>query len=475
MILVELNDSITMFFAVIIPVIVIALTVVLFFVNIKEHKKQAEEKDNFIEGALSKTELFSSVGTYISRSPDVEFSLLYVDLDKFGNVFETLGKRNCNIIVKDLCKKIMNNLPNRVEFSRTSDDEFVIFLKGDYSKNEVTTIAKNIIKLVNEPIKLFGDETVTLTCSVGIAFYPLHGSTVKQLKESLNIAMYLCKREGGNKFKIYSHDNSDVESENLKYYEQIKDGIKNNEFSLYFQPMVDYKEKKIFGIEGLLRWNHPELGILSPYKFINIMEQSGDIYWVGLWGLETLIKQYLELVKIASHEEFVMSLNLSPKQLSDPTLPTEFSKILKKYNIRRSCIVLEIEEFALYEKHDIIKNNIKALINLGFIIAVDGFGLDYEAIKHLESMDINIVKLDKQYLDTETDEFLKQRFINLLVEYSQRTNKIIVGEGIETEDDLNQACKFGLTKFQGYYFGKPMDSKQIVQFLIDYDNKNLNR
>ena len=193
--------------------------------------------------------------------------------------------------------------------------------------------------------------------------------------------------------------------------------------------MIDGSKEDIYAIEGLLRWNHPELGVLSPHKFITIMEQTGDINWVGLWGLETLIKEWFRLKK-KYNREFKMSLNLSPKQLTSKTLAMDFQKLVKKYHISPKLVILEIEEFAIFDRQEQIKENLAQLKELGFDIAVDGFGLDYKALKQLEQSAINVLKLDREYLSGSIDASLKEKFIEILVDFSRTHNLTLVCKGV---------------------------------------------
>ena len=290
--------------------------------------------------------------------------------------------------------------------------------------------------------------------------------------ESLDIAIYTCKREGGNQCRVYAPESATEESTNLEYYKEIKQGIKNKEFTLYYQPQVDCVNKKLFGFEGLLRWNHPKHGVLSPFKFITILEQSGDIKWVGEWGLESLIRTLQEVQKAFPGENQVFSMNLSPKQLLSPSLAIEFQKIVRKYKINPASISLEIEEFAIFDKHDVIKKNLKDLKAVGFKISVDGFGLDFNGIKKLEELQIDIVKLDKQYMDPDTDMELKQRFISLLIEFAAKNNITIVAEGIEDLEDLSYARKLGINVIQGYNFSKPMAAEEVIKYVRNQEFLN---
>ena len=442
----------------------IALAFFIFRSIKKEKKKFQEEAINYIDGLIQKNELIADVTTYISRSSAAEFSLIYIDLDKFSNIIDAFGKDEANNILSKVAYILVDNLPPRVELTRLQDDKFVAFARGEYRKDEVEEIALKLLEAISKPIKFFGDNEITITASIGIALYPSHGLTYKDLINDAEIAVYLCKREGGNAYKFYSLENMS-ESANLAYYQQIKKGIKNKEFTLYYQPMIDTNKKDIYAIEGLLRWNHPEYGVLSPFKFINIMEQTGDINWVGEWGLETLAKEQAYLTRRYPNKTILMSMNLSPKQLASSTIVENFTTIARKVKVNPKNIILEIEEFTLFEKHEAIKQNVANLSKAGFNIAVDGFSLDYSTLSKLASMPIDVVKVGNDFLDSENETFLKEKFVNMLVDYTMQENKTIVSEGIENNDMMSKAKDMNLGIQQGYYFAKPMDADDLDDYL----------
>lgn len=464
----KINKSLSIFLTFVVVIATIGLIYLLYRVVKKEIKRYQEEVANYIDGVESKREITADVNAYISRSVSAEFTLLNVDIDKFSNVVENFGEEEAERIIKGLASKLLEVIPSRVMMGRVKEDQFVIFARGEYSREEMVRLAKKILTTVSAPNKVYDESSLQLTCSIGICYYPQHGRTFKELLESLEIATFICKRNGGNQYRIYTREESKDEGANMEYYYQIKNGIKNKEFTIYYQPMVDVKTKDIYAFEGLLRWNHPELGVLSPHKFINIMEQTGDINWVGLWGLETVIKQHTELRR-KYNKDYYMSLNLSPKQLANPTLPQDFQKLIKKYRVSAKFFILEIEEFAIFEKLDQVKTNLTQLSELGFQIAVDGFGLDYKALKKLEENSVDVIKLDREFLNNDEDQYLKEKFVGILVDFVKNRDNAIICEGVENYDYLDRAQKMGLNIFQGYYFAKPMSEEDVFDYVASKD------
>lgn len=435
---------------------------------LKERMNYKEEMANFIEGVLSKSEITSSINSYISKiTRDSIFGIICFDIDKFSEVVSAFGETEAKRIIDQIAKKILKVCPRTVTVGRNGLDTFIVYLKADATQSEVIKLANLIKSTLNEPISVYGDTTYIPSVTIAVAFYPNHGSTSKQLINSLRLALYIGKRDGGNKVVIYSEEMGQKETANLEYYTQVKEAIKNQEFVLYYQPIVDITNTKVYGMEGLLRWNHPELGVLSPFKFINILEQTGDINWVGIWGVETLIKKYFELKKDFPFMELQLSMNLSPKQLNDPKLAVEFQKLIKDYRINPKCITLEIVEFAIFEKLDVVRTNIQSLKELGFKIAVDGFALDQSTISRLENTPIDIIKLDREFYASDEDSIIKERFASLLIEFAKEKNITIISEGVEDFEMLEFAKRHGIELVQGYYFSKPVTSDEIIEYIRD--------
>ena len=462
--LATINKSLAVFLTIVVVLVTLGIIYVLYRVVRREVKRYKEEVANYIDGIETKREITADVNAYISRSVSAEFTLLSIDMDHFSSVVENFGAEEAERIIKGIAAKILETVPTRVLVGRIKLDGFVVFAKGDYSREECVRMAKKILQVIAEPIKIYDESSLQLTCSIGICYYPTHGRNFKELLESLQIATFICKRSGGNQYRIYSREEKQDEGANMEYYYQIKNGIENKEFTIFYQPVIDKNSKDIYAFEGLLRWNHPDLGLLSPHKFINIMEQTGDINWVGLWGLETIVREQFELRK-KYNREFLMSINLSPKQLSNPTLPQDFQKIIKKYRASAKNFILEIEEYTIFEKLDQVKANLTFLREMGFQIAVDGFGLDYKGLKKLEDNQVDVIKLDREFLDEEADQYLKDKFVSILVDFVKNQQRTLICEGVENYDYLERAMNMGIEKFQGYHFAKPLSFEELVQYI----------
>lgn len=467
------SDGALIFVAVLAIIATIVLAIFVFYRFRKDYRNYREEMTLLIDGALSKNEIIFSITSYISKIPkDMSFSVMLLSFDKFEEVVNIFGEKEAQKILERFVSNIDKALPQKAQIGRYSKDEFLVVVRSDYSRVETMRLAERMKEAASLPIKVMGGTETNHHVSIGIAYYPYHGRNFKQLLNSLNLALYIAKREGGDSIILYSDEMNVQESENVRFYGEIKEAIENKQFMLYYQPIVDIATQHVYGAEALLRWQHPEYGVLSPNKFIHIIEQSGDINWVGNWGIERLIQEYLQLKKMFPGKHFQLSMNLSPKQLANENLIMNFQNLVKKYRVLARNLTLEIIEFAIFEKHDVVKDNLNKLKELGFQIAVDGFAMDHTILEKMGSLPIDIIKLDRDFLqEDEETSFLKTRYAEMLIEFAEKNNKKIICEGIENIDMLKKAGEYHINLLQGYYLSKPISEEDFHQYL--YNEKDI--
>ncbi len=461
----QVSDQATIILSIIAILVMLGAIFFLARSYFKERARIQEEKAFLIEGVLTRAEMTSIITSHIARmGKDGQFSLIYLDLDKFSDFINAFGATEAEKILEKIVKNIELALPKGVKLSRLQNDEFLIFLSMDYDRTEAVDLANKIKISMARPIKLFGDTTISATASIAVAFYPIHGATLKDLFNSLKLATYLIKKNGGNNIRVYSDEMNTEGGEHVEYYYQIKHAIQHKEFQLFYHPIINVKTNDIYGVESLIRWNHPEHGLLSPFKFLGIMEQSGDINWIGLWGLETVIKTFQELKQEFPKKDIKFSLNLSPKQLMNESLPMDFQKLLKKYRMNAENIVLEVIEFAVFDKPMQIHKTLADLKKMGFQIAIDGFGLDFSTLSRAQALDIDIIKLDNEFLKEE-ESYMKAKFAQLLVDFAQKNNYTVICEAIENKPMLDEAKKYNIHIMQGFYFTKPLSAEALRGYI----------
>lgn len=451
---------------IVLTLIVLVIITVLSYFLVKAIKKniliEKEQKATKIDGVITRTEMNSLISTYINRTNgESPFSLIYIDLDKFEDFSIAFGQKETKNIIRQVAQKIKKFLPKNTYIARYKGDDFLIFLPSTYNRADCLVIAEDILEDFQEKFSIYDDVEIDLTASIAIAQYPNHGSNINNLIQALQLTIHRIKKDGGNDVKVY-YQSLTNEEEEMNYYYQIKKAIREKEFMLYYQPIINTTDNSIYAYEALLRWDHPELGVLAPNKFINIMEQTGDIHWVGQWGFEVLVKKYLEL-KLNNENTPLLSINLSPRQLMNEKISEDFYKILKRYKVDASNFILEIGDFMMFEKQPIVLENLVKLKKLNFKLAIDGFGIDIASFDKLEEFKIDIVKIDYKFI--EEDSFAVNKYMEVFGEYINKTNKKIICQGIEEEKSENRAKSFKIDIMQGFFYSKPLNTKKIDSFV----------
>jgi diguanylate cyclase (GGDEF)-like protein len=453
---------IMVFFGVLI--LTVLLTIGLIVLVRRDRRVYKEEQSIILEGLLTKTALVSSINSYLAKiTPEVSFSLLYVDIDNYADITNAFGNKDAARALEKVAYHMSQSLPKRVQMANYKATQFLIFMRSDYDRFQCLELAKKLLDVIKKPVRIYHDTTVQFTGCIGVCYYPAHGKKFNQLMNSLQLALQSAKKAGRYSFAVYSASMTDGRGGDVEYHYDLKKAMENKEFVLYYQPIINVETNKFFGVEALVRWNHPKHGVLTPVQFINTMEQTGDINWIGIWGIETMAKEYMELRKNFPEVDCIFNMNLSTKQLMEDSLPQEFQKIVRKYNIPADIICLEVTDFALAEKDGTIKQNIYSFKKAGFLLAINGFGLDYTALASLEKMPIDIIKLDRQFF--ESDSLINTRITDLIVEFAEKHKILIVSEGVENEEMLATVRKMGINLVQGFYFSKPLLVADLHEFI----------
>ena len=457
-------------FLIILALIVAAALIVFFVFSVKKQERILREKDNIlVDTMITKQEMRTSINTYASKIGSYgQFSLFYIKLDDYETHKEILGEDLLKENVKNFAERLVYEFKGEANICQYDDDSFLIFDKNEYDYDSLEDIAQKILDIVGDTYNQ-GNKNINITTSIGVAMYPTCGTGFKELFENLELATYIAQRDGGNKYIIYYNELREKESSNLEYFNEVRGAMDRGELTLYYQPIIDVKSKALYGFEALLRWEHPTKGIISPANFIPILEQSGDIAYLSRWCLSQVITKIEEIEAIYPNRDIKIGINLSVKQMVDENMAPEFAKIIKKHNINTGKIVLEIAQYAMFEKMNQVRINILKLRDLGFKIATDGLGLDFKSIAQIESKPIDVLKLDRTFLSDIEDNQIQERYVAMLLENANKTNRVVISEGVEDFKHLEYVINQNIEYAQGYYIAKPFDSKEVVDYIHSED------
>ena len=462
--------------SVLLSTIVVVLTVLIgigvWFAIRKNIRHFKEEDDIIVENAITTSQMLQSINKHIKRVGNFgALTLMYVDIDSFHDLNDLFGPKACDAILREVATRIIRVLPYKSTITRYRNDEFLIFIRDEDNAGRIEKVCQKILDIIHLPYQVLIGESINLSASIGVCTYPTAGYTLNELLTNLDLTTYVSKRDGGNKYTTYYATIADEEKENMSYYMEIKEAINNKEFVLYYQPIIDLNNRVILGAEALMRWNHPREGILSPNKFIKVMEQSGDIRWVGEWGIDAMIKLREEMR--AKHPEIplTLSLNLSTKQLINSNLANNLISIVTKHKAKPSEFMLEISDIMMYEKIGVIKTNIFKLKDFGFKIAVDNFKLDGQTVQMIQRSPVDVIKLGRDFLKDIEHNFMKEKLLAILMEFAKDNNKTIMAEGVEIPDHIEYVKRQNINIASGFYFAKPLNVDDFEQYI---ENKSWN-
>ncbi|MGN0804850.1 MAG: EAL domain-containing protein [Candidatus Coproplasma sp.] len=393
---------------------------------------------------------------YEIATEDTRFSVMLIQLDGMGDLKASLGEKQVKKIIQTLRDRVLRVIPHGSKICNYDDERIAIFMDEDMDNIGLANVAMVTINECNKPVTLITRTKLTINVNVGLASNNEFSGDAVSLLQNVELATANSTKGGFNRFEIYSERLAETQTAEYKQYQEIKQAIKNQQFTLHYQPIVDLNTGKVIAYETLVRWQHPDLGLLSPDKFISIMEQTGDINWIGTWELDQMLRMQTKHYKEHPEDsDLVFSINLSPKQLMYPHLAEEFRKIYKRFKIPAKNICMEIVEFAMFDKLPEVSSNILKLTQLGFKIAVDDFGLEMSSIKLLEDREFDWVKLDKSFIEQAQDDFLIGGLVETLANFAEKKGFAIVAEGVEDDVIANYVKGLKIGYGQGYLYGKP--------------------
>lgn len=451
----NLNNGVYILLVVLFFLFCIGASVFLFFGIRKDRNRLIAEKYKIKElDRLGFEEMLKH--KYETANADTHFSVMLVQIDGIEDMRASLGERQVKKLTQTLRERIVRVIPHGSKICDYNGECLAVYIEEHMDNIGLTNIATVTISECNKPLTLLTRAKLNVNINLGIVSNNEFSKDSVALLQNLELATVTARKGGLNKFVIYSEELAETQTEEYKHYQEIKTAIAEHQFALYFQPIYNLATNKPVAYESLVRWVHPTLGILTPHKFLPIMEQTGDINWIGAWAFEQMLRiQTKHYRERPEDSDLIFSFNLSPKQLMYPHLAEEFRKIYKKFKIPAQNICMEIVEFAMFDKVPEVASNILKLTQMGFKIAVDDFGLEMSSLKTLEGLQFDCVKLDRKFIEQAQDDFLIGGVVETLIGFAERKNFAVVAEGVEDEVILDYIKGLKIGYGQGYYYGKP--------------------
>ncbi len=405
-----------------------------------------------------------------SRRDKQQFAIFLLDLDNFKDVNDTLGHSTGDTLLKVAAKKLLEILRDVDIVARLGGDEFAIVADFQSLAESTAQIAERINDELSSPLTIDYHNIQTST-SIGIAIYPNDGVTPEALLKSADLAMYKSKRGGRSTYRYYDPEFELELTQSKQLQSELKKAIEQNEFQLYYHPIINTKTLKVEKAEALIRWQHPMKGLLSPYHFIEAAEKNLLILPIGQWVLSQAMRDCKKWQATKNFSDMGVTINLSPHQFRDDQLITFIKHALGTSGLECRSVTLEITETTLMEIGEEVLDKLNELEQLDIDVAIDDFGTGYSSLAYLKQFPVSTLKVDRSFVSDidhdEDDKIISKAIINL----GHSLNKSVIAEGIETQAQLDIINHYGCHLIQGYFYAQPMPYQDFLNWCTEF-NKN---
>ncbi|MES2546634.1 MAG: EAL domain-containing protein [Pseudomonadota bacterium] len=388
--------------------------------------------------------------------------LLFFDLDHFKMVNDTLGHEAGDQLLIMATKRITERVRATDVLCRLGGDEFVMIMEGA-SPQDGHRLVRDIIAAFAVPFEI-EKQRVYCTVSIGVSVYPDDTIDTQTLLVYADLAMYRAKQNGRNDFEFYTTNLNFIAHQWLEMEHGIRHALKDNQLFIVYQPQVENTDNSLVGIESLIRWRHPERGLIPPLEFIKIAEQSSLINQIGEWVLEATCKQ-IRAWKNKKYDVPRVSINISARHLRSESLIKTLTSIPAKYDISPSMLCIEITEYALLEEADIVKNNMRLIKEAGFSISLDDFGMGHSSLLYLKRWAVDEVKIDRSFVEGLVSSEEDRVIVKAIVALGDALGLNLVGEGVENQQQADILSASGCKHVQGYFYSPALDAKEMETWL----------
>lgn len=395
----------------------------------------------------------------LAKRGDRPFALLYIDLDGFKQVNDTLGHAAGDFLLQTVAKQLRQSVRSSDSVARIGGDEFTVLLEQVDSSADVVFVAQKIIEDISKP-NLFNSRPYTVGCSIGIAMYPGAGEDADTLQRHADMAMYQAKSEKGNQFYFYSEEMNLEARNQLLLESDLRRGIRRCEFEVYYQPKVRLSSREIVGLEALVRWEHPERGTIGPESFVPLAEDTGLMSLIGYQVLHQVC-QDIQWYKERGWLQPKVSVNLSYRQFLDDKLVEQVAKEMNKHGVLPGELEFELTEASISHNPEQVGLCLRALNHLGARLSLDDFGTGASGFIQLQKLPIDTLKVDRRFVANALSDKGDYAILAASISVAKALGKHVVAEGVETLEQIDLLQRMGCDEAQGYYFSAPMKPKAL--------------
>lgn len=389
-------------------------------------------------------------------------ALLFLDLDNFKTINDSLGHDAGDQLLKDVAARLQDAVREMDTVSRQGGDEFLIVLTDVADLDDISTVAKHVLHAMSQPFSLKGMQIVT-SASIGAALYPEDGDDFSALLKHADLAMYQAKAAGRNAFRFFdARMNADI-IERLSIESGLREALSQQQFVLHYQPIVDIHSGRLLAAEALIRWQHPQRGMVGPDTFIPVAENSGLIVEIGEWVLNEACRQMM-VWRAAGLPAFVVSVNLSSVQFRRGNLEALVAGALQRYGLPAGCLELELTESLLLQDSDVFFDMLYRLKALGVKLSIDDFGTGYSNLSYLQRFHVDKLKIDQSFVRKLQDSSPDLAIVTAIIQMAKSLQLLTVAEGIEDDATRSVLVQLGCDQGQGYWFARPLTADDCALF-----------
>lgn len=426
-----------------------------------EHTIQHMAYYDVLTGLPNRNKFRKHLNEVLSQSTDQKHAILFLDLDRFKIINDSKGHTVGDQLLQSVAKRIESAINNKGMVSRQGGDEFIILLENKDTE-KVIEVAKNILREFATPFDVDHLEFF-VTPSIGISMYPADGEDEETLIKNADTAMYLAKERGKNNYQFYSSKLAELAAQKMDIEKWLRRALEKNELKINYQPQIDLETNEIIGVEALLRWHHPEKGIIAPADFIPLAEETGLIVPIGMWVLKEVCLQNKKWQE-EGIKPIPIAVNISVRQIQDEEFIESVTRILDEVGLNPNLLDLEITESIMQdiEKSTNVLNQLK---KMGMKISIDDFGTGYSSLSYLKHLPIDSIKIDKSFVDDIINHSTKGEMVKTIIDMGHNLNFNVIAEGIEKKEQVEflkqNQCNIG----QGYFYSKPIPVNDLEKLL----------
>ncbi|MBP9916023.1 MAG: EAL domain-containing protein [Thiobacillaceae bacterium] len=391
-------------------------------------------------------------------------AVLFLNLDRFKHVNDLFGHAKADELLRQVGERIQHCLRGCDTLARFVGDEFLLLNASAKSDEEVLAVVERINRELAEPFKASG-KSVHLSVSAGIALYPEHGETADALIRHANIALYHGRLSGSKSHTFFMQEMGDSTDQRLHLQGDLRHAIRHDQFEIYYQPQVDIRERRVKGVEALIRWNHPERGLLPPGEFLPLAEEANLIGDVGEWVIRDVCKTIRQWDVLGISPPRV-AINISPRHLDESDFVERFVALLAEYQVDASRIEVELTENLFIRDPSAVAQKLQSLAAHGVMIAIDDFGTQYSSLSYLQKFPIHTLKIDKSFVWEIDREFRQHAIIKAIISIAHGLGLNLIAEGVETDEQLRFLELQGCDEIQGYLISKPLRREALEALMI---------